>query len=110
RRGLSARGLKELPRFGRTACFLPGVVICYSRPRKFSRLRLKSQMNLSLYLNTQREKCMYMLAGFYVQPESIANVHACWRKVSWTLNRMSLMAGIRLAMTASANMTNALAK
>jgi hypothetical protein len=51
-----------------------------------------------------------MLAGFYVQPEPIANVHACWRKISWTLNRMSLIAGIRLASTASANMTNALAK
>lgn len=32
--------------------------------------------DLSLYLNTQREKCMYMLAGFYVQPEPIANVGA----------------------------------
>jgi hypothetical protein len=66
--------------------------------------------DLSLYLNTQRKKCMYMLAGFYVQPEPIANVHACWRKISWTLNRMSLIAGTRLASTASVNMTNALAK
>lgn len=75
-----------------------------------AKLGLKSKICLSLYLNTQYEKCMYMLAGFYVEPEPIANVHACCRKISWTLNRVSLIAGTRLAITASVNMTKALAK